>query len=171
MVKDIQMGNRFTLFAGSAQSLANGNTVIGWAASTDAVASEVDADGNLLWELVAEGSPRYFTYRAFKTEVPDHQAPRVSVAVPAEGAVFAQGAVVEPSVACTDRGGATLRTCASSTVDTSTPGTHTFTVVASDGVGNQTSVQRTYAVLSPAPTQPPPGTEPPPAIVPTPRRT
>jgi hypothetical protein len=159
MVKDIHMGNRFALFAGSAQPLASDNIVIGWASSTDAVASEVDAEGNLLWELAAEGSPKYFTYRAFKADVPDHQAPQVSVDFPLTGAVFAQGAVVEPSVDCTDKGGSSLRTCATSTLDTSTPGTHTFTVVATDGAGNQTSVDRAYTVLAnaqpaPAPSAP-----------------
>jgi hypothetical protein len=164
MVTDISMGSRFALFAGSAQALPDGNILIGWASSTNAVASEVDEAGNLHWELVAEGTPKYFTYRASKTDVPDRIPPRVSVAAPAEGAVIAQGASVQPGVECTDRGGSSLRTCTAPAVDTSTPGTRVYTATARDGAGNQTTVQRSY-VVTPAPTTvPAPG--PPPALQP-----
>lgn len=148
MVTDIQVDSRFALFAGSAQPLPGGNIMIGWASSTDAVATEVDAEGNLLWELVAEGSPKYFTYRAFKTAVPDHIDPSVAVAVPAEGATFVQGASVQPVVECTDRGGSSLRTCTSPAIDTSTPGSRVFTATATDGAGNVSTVHRSYVVQS-----------------------
>ncbi len=156
MVRNIEIGNRFALFAGSAQPLDNDNVVIGWASATAAIASEVGPDGSLLWELVDEGSPKYFTYRAFKTDVPDHQHPVVSVVEPVDGATYQQGQVVAPSVDCTDKGGSSLRTCSAPSVDTTTPGTHTYTAVAMDGAGNQTTVQRTYIVLAPpAPPAPP----------------
>ena len=159
MEKDIRVANRYAIFAGSAQQLPTENIMIGWASATSAVATEVDAGGAVLWELVAEGSPKYFTYRAFKTDVPDLQAPRVSIAEPAEGAVFVQGTPVEATLDCTDRGGASLRTCTASAIDTSTPGARTFTAVATDGAGNQMSVRRGYTVI-PATTSPPPPTVP-----------
>jgi hypothetical protein len=151
MVTDISMGSRFALFAGSAQSLPDGNILIGWASSTNAVASEVDEAGNLLWELVAEGAPKYFTYRASKTDVPDSIPPHVFVATPAEGAVIAQGESVQPAVECTDRGGSSLRTCHAPVVDTSTPGARVYTATARDGAGNLTTVQRSYVVLATPP--------------------
>jgi len=157
MERDIQVGSRYAIFAGSAQPLPNGNIVIGWASSTDAVASEVDPSGALLWDLVAEGSPKYFTYRAFKADVPDRILPRVSVATPADGATFAQGESVQPVVDCTDRGGSSLRTCTASAIDTSTPGAQVFTATAGDGEGNVTTVHRSYTVLPAAPT---PGVDP-----------
>ena len=42
---------RFAYFAGSAGRLPNEHTVIGWAAARQALASELDADGQKVWEL------------------------------------------------------------------------------------------------------------------------
>lgn len=77
---------------------------------------------------------------------------------PADGATFAFGQQVSNSFSCTDRGGSSLQSCAGSVaeggrINTSWPGTHTFTVVAKDGAGNATTVTRTYHV-GPAPYQP-----------------
>jgi hypothetical protein len=147
MVRDHQVGNRYAIFAGSAQPLGNGNTVIGWASSTNAVASEIDEAGDVIWDLEAVGFPKYFTYRAFKTEVPDAVAPSVSVVTPADGATYVQGERVRASFDCTDLGGSSLRSCQATGIDTSTPGTRTVTVTGIDGAGNVTSVRRIYRVL------------------------
>lgn len=149
MVRDQQVDNRYAIFAGSAQPLDNGNTVVGWASATDAVVSELDPAGALLWDLEAVASPKYFTYRAYKTEVPDTVAPVVAVAAPAVGATYDRGAQVQASYDCTDRGGSSLRTCSAGAIDTSTPGVRTVTVTGTDGDGNITTVRRTYTVLPP----------------------
>jgi len=54
---------------------------------------------------------------------------------------------------CTDRGGSSLRTCAGDLrpgdrLDTSTPGTHTLHLTATDGAGNTTTVTRRYTVTA-----------------------
>ncbi len=50
MVWNYEVLSRYAIFAGSAERLANGNTLIGWASATDAVASEVSPTGSLLWD-------------------------------------------------------------------------------------------------------------------------
>jgi Arylsulfotransferase (ASST) len=140
---------RFGIFAGSAQRLDNGNTEIGWAEETTALASEVALDGTLLWELRDPGpDPRWFTYRAHKAVVPDAFAPAVAVAVPADGATYVEGATVTSSYDCSDRGGSSLQSCTASPVDTTTPGAHTMTVSAADGAGGTTTVTRHYTVVA-----------------------
>jgi hypothetical protein len=140
---------RFAVFAGSAQRLDNGNTLIGWAEETQALASEVDSSGNLVWEIRdPQTSTPYFTYRAHKAVVPDAVPPVVTVSVP-DGASYVEGAAVPFSFECTDGGGSSLQTCsgpAAQSLDTSTPGTSHVTVTATDGAGNATSVTRTYQV-------------------------
>jgi hypothetical protein len=143
---------RFAVFAGSSQRMANGNTVIGWAEETQALASEVDAAGNLLWEIRDPSSdPRYMTYRAHKAVVTDAFAPEVDVTTPAANASYVEGQVVTAAYECTDRGGSSLQTCAGSVdhgrpLDTTTPGTHTYSVTATDGAGGTRTVSRSYVV-------------------------
>jgi hypothetical protein len=132
--------------------MANGNTVIGWAEETQALASEVDAAGNLLWEIRDPSpDPRSMTYRAHKAVVPDALAPDVEVTTPAPDASYVEGQVVTAAYECTDRGGSSLQTCAGSVdhgrpLDTATPGTHTYSVTATDGAGGTRTVSRSYVV-------------------------
>ncbi len=141
--------HRFALFAGSAQRLSNGDTMVGWAAATQALATEVSPSGEVLWELADPDA--YFSYRSTAAVVPDTVPPAVDVAEPATGATYAFGAHANADFACTDRGGSSLRTCTGShawgtPLDTSAPGDHTFTVTARDGAGNITTVKHSYQV-------------------------
>ncbi len=76
-------GGRYNFFAGSAQRLANGNTLVGYATIRGAVATEVDATGTAVWELkdatAVDPQPYYSTYRAVKFSVPDALEPVVTV--------------------------------------------------------------------------------------------
>lgn len=142
----------FTLFAGSAQALPGGGTLVGWGSETEALASEISAAGDLLWEIRDPSpGPRYLSYRAVKTTVPDVIAPEVALDVPGDGATYLEGAEVIAGYSCTDRGGSSLRRCSGTVpggqaLDTSTVGTHTFEVTAADGSGGTTTVTRTYTV-------------------------
>ena len=146
----------YGFFAGSAQRLPNGHTVVGWAGVRGAVATEVSPGGETLWEIkdAAASGPAaafYSTYRALKFDVPDTIPPEVEVRTPAPGASYAFDQNVTASLRCTDRGGSSLRTCGTTVrsgdrLDTSTPGRHTVTVAAKDGDGNTTTVTRTYTV-------------------------
>ena len=104
----------------------------------------------------AEGRGRFCVYRAAKADVPDAIKPVVDVAVPAEGASYVAGQQVTADFGCRDQGGSSLQTCAGKRgpLDTVTPGTHTFTVTATDGDGNTERVTRSYDVTA-APTSRP----------------
>ena len=124
--------------------------MVGWASATDAIASELGPDGAVRWELAdaaQQPSDRTFSYRAFALDVPDAIRPTVSVGAPASGATYVEGQRVTPAFSCTDRGGSSLQTCAAPAIDTRTPGTRTFTVTATDGDGNVTTVSRRYRVV------------------------
>jgi hypothetical protein len=149
MVKDHRVESRYAIFAGSAQPLPSGNTLVGWASSTAAVVSELDESGDIVWELRDVENPKYFSYRAFKTDVPDEIAPEVHVTAPSEGATYELGADVRPRFACTDRGGSNLTSCRAGSVDTSSVGTRSFEVTARDGAGNTTAVRQSYTVVLP----------------------
>ncbi len=138
----------YAYFAGSAQRLGNGDTLVGWAAETKAIASEVDAAGNLVWQLT--NSDGYFAYRVDRGAVPDTVKPTLDLTGgPAQGAAFAYGqSVTAAHVRCTDVGGSTLRTCSATRVDTHAPGRHTFVASATDGAGNTTRVTRSYTVAA-----------------------
>ena len=142
----------FAIFAGSSQFQPNGNTLIGWAAETKALASEIDPAGDLLWQI-RDPRPttdfRYFTYRAAKTTVPDVTAPVVGVTSPPDGTTYVEGATVRTDFGCTDRGGSSLQNCSGpATLDTSSPGTRIATFTATDSAGRTSAVTRTYRVLA-----------------------
>lgn len=139
---------RYAYFAGSAYRGPDGRTVIGWASALQALASEVDADGRLLWENAVGGDSEHITYRAHAHAVVDATPPTLRVTAPAEGASYEVGSVVVPAWSCADAGGSTLRTCTvPAALDTSVPGVHAYQVSATDGAGNTTTVSRTYRVV------------------------
>ncbi len=86
----------------------------------------------------------------------DRKAPTVTITTPADGATYPQGSTVTADYTCTD-GGAGLASCDGtvpdgSPIDTSTPGTYTFTVEAADDVGNSSDpAASTYTVASGVP--------------------
>ncbi|HXH78828.1 arylsulfotransferase family protein [Nocardioides sp.] len=173
---------RFSWFMGSAARVANGNVLIGWSADGTAMTSETDASGEIIWSLTderfSEGGqqPRhYISYRAALVPERDGFDPEVTLDGPVDGLSVPQGAEVPVSFACEDRGGSTLQTCvgpAGRRLDTTTPGHHTWQVVARDGSGRRTTVTRTYTVVAPAPAPTPaipavPPVPPVPAVPPT----
>ncbi|GAA2123263.1 aryl-sulfate sulfotransferase [Nocardioides bigeumensis] len=161
-------GAIFAPFTGSAFPLDNGNTLVGWGATGWAkppgpapspIATELDGAGAKVWELTTP--TRQGSYRVYREQVPDAFEPTVDLQVPAPGATYGYGEQVRADYGCTDVGGSSLQSCDGPTTSgallpTTTPGTHTFEVVALDGDGNRTTQQRSYTVLSaPAPPAPP----------------
>lgn len=88
------------------------------------------------------------TYAAVSSNPP----PTISISAPLDGATFAQNAVVNASYTCADEaGGPGLKSCTGTAangepIDTSTPGSHSFTVKAVDKAGASTSMTVHYAV-------------------------
>jgi 6-phosphogluconolactonase len=81
----------------------------------------------------------------------DEQAPTIDLSTPPEGAQYQLGADVPADYSCADEGGSGLQSCTGDVadghpLDTSTPGTHAFTVVARDGAGNETTLTHGYTV-------------------------
>ena len=78
----------------------------------------------------------------------DKKAPTITLTAPVAGS-YTVGQVVNASFTCVD-GGSGPASCTGSTANGSaiptTPGTHTFTVNATDNVGNSSSAQVTYTV-------------------------
>ncbi|MFL6060835.1 MAG: aryl-sulfate sulfotransferase [Marmoricola sp.] len=146
----------YASFAGSARRLADGDTLIGWADYRGALATEVDAEGTVVWNVTAPagtgGHKSYATYRAEPiTDLTDAITPAVTTTGPADHVTLAQGASVTAGARCTDRGGSNLASCTvtglvDGKLDTSTTGTKHWTTVAEDGAGNTTTIQRTYTV-------------------------
>jgi hypothetical protein len=89
--------------------------------------------------------------------VVDMTAPVISVSTPSAGAVYGLGETVTADFACQDEpGGSGLATCTGTSadgaaVDTSSVGEQTFTVEATDNVGNTASKSVAYSVVDQAP--------------------
>lgn len=151
LVWSYQVAGREVNFEGSAQRLPNGNTIVGWGPNTAALATEVNSAKQTVWEL--KDDVGLFSYRALRFPAPDAIKPVVDVTQPAQGATYTYGQQVVSDFSCTDRGGSSLQSCSGpvtegAAIDTTTSGSHTFTVVGKDGAGNTTTVTRTYHVVS-----------------------
>lgn len=146
---------RYGWFAGSAQRLPNGNTVLGWATGAQAIADEVSPTGQVVWRLTDRNatSPNY-TYRAMVFDAPDVIAPEVTVASPAPGVAVPFQSSATLDFSCTDKGGSSLATCGAEgqwgrLLDTAWPGLRSVAIPATDGAGNITTTTVTYAVSPP----------------------
>ncbi len=87
-------------------------------------------------------------------EAADDTDPGAAIVTPAQGASYDLDAVVNAAYTCSDD--VAIATCvgdvdAGQPIDTSSLGTHTFTVVATDTSGHTTTVQASYDVVEPPP--------------------
>jgi hypothetical protein len=87
--------------------------------------------------------------------------PAIAINQPAAGASYANGQVVAASYSCAASAPATLTSCTAAVaqgapLDTTTPGAHTFTVVAADSNGVTTTVTTSYTVSAATSAPPPP---------------
>lgn len=106
-------------------------------------AAGVTRDAPVSWQPTATGSLPL-----------DFDRPIVTVTSPTAGATVTQGSSVAADYSCRDD--VAVSSCvgtvpAGSAVDTSTPGTQTFTVTATDTSGNVTTESVTYTVVAPPP--------------------
>ena len=141
--------DHLAIFAGSSQRLANGNTLVGWAAERRVMASEVGTDGEVLWSVRDASNPTdqaFFSYRAALGAVRDATPPTVepaAVAVIGLGAELTVGAL---GVRCTDRGGAGLVACEVGEASSDEPGSHRVDVTATDAAGLTSTSTVSYRV-------------------------
>jgi hypothetical protein len=102
---------------------------------------------------LAKDTKHFVTLPAFNV---DGTPPAITITSPADGATFTRGTAVNASYSCTDAV-AGVATCAGdvasgSPIDTSTDGVHSFTVNATDNVGNASTQIVSYTVVAPATT-------------------
>lgn len=100
--------------------------------------------------ITGVGVPSSIAYDVH-TFVPDVNAPTADVRTPAAGAVYPQGTTLTADFDCSDTGGSGLASCTGTTsdgqaLDTTTLGSHPFSVTASDGAGLVSIVDRPYTV-------------------------
>lgn len=112
----------------------------------------VRVDGEGVTEVTHHGRDKAGNRGAARTVTIriDRRAPAIAIGTPGENATFTAGTAVTPAFACDDAGGSGVASCDGSAVDTSSPGTRTFTVVAVDRLGHRAQASRTYTVV-PAP--------------------
>jgi hypothetical protein len=99
-------------------------------------------------------------------------APSASIVTPANGGSYTQNTTVDASYSCAEGAAGTgLSSCVGTdangaAIDTSTVGTHSFTVTAISSDGESTPVTVSYAVTAPIVTTPAPSTPPAPSTLP-----
>jgi len=84
--------------------------------------------------------------------VVDRTKPTADLRTPPDGAVYAGGEQVPADFSCDDAGGSGLASCAGDVadgeaIDTASLGDKTFSVTATDGAGNETTVSHSYSVV------------------------
>jgi hypothetical protein len=80
----------------------------------------------------------------------DSHPPAITITTPANGSTFHRGQSVASSFSCTSQ--VTIVSCnGPAVVDTSTPGTHTFTVTSADVFGRTSTASTTYQVIDQPP--------------------
>ena len=91
---------------------------------------------------------------------PDNTDPAITIVTPVDGSQYSLDEVVTADFSCDDGGGSGIDTCLGTVpggdpIDTSTLGSHTFTVDAVDLAGNTASQSVTYEVVAAADTTDP----------------
>ena len=116
-----------------------------------------EGDGNYAFYTVAKDNAGNTETKdsADSTTELDTAAPQVTILTPSDGSQYTQGTSVTANYGCTDPNGSGIATCSGPVangglVDTSSLGTHSFTVNASDNAGNTTSRTVDYTVVGAA---------------------
>ncbi|MDP8909607.1 MAG: hypothetical protein M3N47_10945 [Chloroflexota bacterium] len=103
------------------------------------------------------GDPAVTRSNSATINVVDRIAPRIQIGTPAEGATFLQHQRVAAAYSCVDEpNGTHVKSCSGpvapgAPIDTSSTGSKTFTVNASDNAGNTSTLTRTYTVVAAPP--------------------
>lgn len=108
------------------------------------------ASGDVLRVLATEGVVR--AVRGGFRAAQDRTRPTVSFGAPLDGATYTLGQRVLADYECADLGGSDVASCNGNAadgaaIDTSSVGTKTFQVTATDGAGNSASASATYQVV------------------------
>jgi Domain of unknown function (DUF5122) beta-propeller len=130
---------------------ATGLTCIGTAESGSSI--DTGTPGEKAFTVTATDAGGNSVSQSVKYVV-DGSAPTITITSPGEGAAYVVGTKVDVAYACADEDGpADVVSCTGSVpsgapLETSTPGTHTFTVTSRDTAGNASSKSSTYHVAA-----------------------
>jgi uncharacterized repeat protein (TIGR03803 family) len=110
--------------------------------------------GTTIVTVTATDASGNVTHKTFNVTVRDTIKPKVSIAAPLSGVVYRVGQFVLSSFSCDDT--VRVASCVGPipegvAIDTTTPGTFTFLVTATDGSGNVSSASTTYNVVGSTP--------------------
>ena len=113
-------------------------------------ASAINTSGQIVGEGVVDGNVRAFLATPVPDTVPDTVQPQITITTPPQDATYSFSEAVAASYTCTDEDSG-VASCEGSVpdganIDTSSAGTKTFTVSATDNAGNTNSVSHTYTV-------------------------
>ena len=103
----------------------------------------------------ADGAPAVTRSGTATITVVDRTAPTIAIGSPTDGETLTQGQQIAATYGCADEAnGSGIASCSGpvasgAPLDTTTPGTKTFTVTATDTAGNAASLTRSYTVLAP----------------------
>ncbi len=119
-------------------------------------AGETDVTGAPRAVAHACGAPALPDVGAYEAPSPSCPPPTVSIAAPGNGATYTQGQTVTASYVCAVPAPATISTCVGSVasglpIDTSTAGSHAFTVTATSNDGMSATTTVSYTVGPPVP--------------------
>lgn len=120
----------------------------------DGVAISTSTLGDHSFSVFAMDAVGNLTLKVHTYTVVDGTDPTVTITSPPDGAIYQVGEVATAEFVCADEAsGSGLVSCVGDVadgadIDTSTVGSHDFTVTATDGVGNQTEVTHTYTVVA-----------------------
>lgn len=140
-------------FTPTAQGHRNGTLTISHSASNSLEKVTLSGDGTLA--PCPEGQQRNKSGQCVPIII-DQVAPTITMTSPAADAAYTLDQPVKAGFSCADEGGSELASCTGTDgtvavsngglIDTSTVGSNTFTVTATDNAGNTTSVTRNYTV-------------------------
>ncbi len=116
-------------------------------------ATDVDDAGLIVGSADVAGGAFHAVLWHFGAAI-DSTDPTVTITTPTANAFYAQGAAVVADYSCDDTDGSGIASCVGSVadgagIDTSTPGTHSFSVTAVDAAGNDATTNVSYTVVAP----------------------
>lgn len=96
-------------------------------------------------------SGELFSQQSFTVTIQDNTAPQITISNPTQGANYSLNQTVAANYSCSDANGSGIQSCtgtvaSGAAIDTSTVGTKSFIVTATDRAGNQSSQTVTYTV-------------------------
>jgi dipeptidyl aminopeptidase/acylaminoacyl peptidase len=114
----------------------------------DGASLDTSRQGAYTFNVLAVDRAGHYATETVTYKVLDRTPPTIDVSTPSDGDVYGLGSSVSSVYRCADQpGGSGVASCSATPIDTSTLGSKTFRVTASDWAGNTATMSRTYTVV------------------------